>query len=282
MKIHLGGVPEYFNLPILLAKDKGLFSTADIELHWQEVPEGTGAMVQQLSTGQLDAAIILTEGAIKAVYEGCPAKILQTYVQSPLGWGVHIPASSTITQIQQVWDRPFAISRPGSGSHLMALHMAMQHGTDPHSLEFVQVNNLAGARQAFQKGTAEVFMWEQYTTKPLVDAGEFKRIHLHPTPWPCFVVAASSHFLQKHPDRVSDFQQQVVKAVEYALSLENLPQLIVERYGLKPKDVAAFLPKVAWAKEVGQPKQATSAVMEVFNMAKVLKAQKGQTDFFWE
>ena len=52
-------------------------------------------------------------------------------------------------------------------------------------------NNIAGARECMEKGNADVFCWEKFTTKPHVDSGEWQRIGEIVTPWPCFVVVAS-------------------------------------------------------------------------------------------
>ena len=53
-----------------------------------------------------------------------------------------------------------------------------------------------GARRALRDGRASVFMWELFTTKFLVDSGEWRRIGEVPTPWPCFSVAATDAALE--------------------------------------------------------------------------------------
>ena len=66
------------------------------------------------------------------------------------------------------------MSRMGSGSHLMALVAARQRGApDP---EFEVVGDLQGARKALKNKEADLFMWEKFTTKPLVDSGEWSRV----------------------------------------------------------------------------------------------------------
>ena len=71
----------------------------------------------------------------------------------------------------------------------MALVAARQRGApDP---EFEVVGDLQGARKALKNKEADLFMWEKFTTKPLVDSGEWSRVAEVPTPWPCFSVAAS-------------------------------------------------------------------------------------------
>ena len=36
VKIRLGGVPEHFNLPIHLAKERGVFSSRGVDLEWTD------------------------------------------------------------------------------------------------------------------------------------------------------------------------------------------------------------------------------------------------------
>ena len=38
--------------------------------------------------------LFLTEGIIKDIIAGNPSKIVQTFVQSPLIWGIHVAANS--------------------------------------------------------------------------------------------------------------------------------------------------------------------------------------------
>ena len=113
-KIRIGGVPEYFNLPILLAKEQGKFAEKGIDLIWQEVPEGTGKMVQSLADDSLDLVVALTEGMTKSIAQGNPSKIIHAYVQSPLIWGIHAAHHAAAEKTEDLRGKAFAISRYGS------------------------------------------------------------------------------------------------------------------------------------------------------------------------
>ncbi|MEC8830784.1 MAG: ABC transporter substrate-binding protein, partial [Bacteroidota bacterium] len=183
------GVPEHFNLPWHLAMEDNAFEDRGIQLEWTDIPEGTGKMTQMLQDGEADLAIILTEGIIKSISQGNPAKIVQVYVSSPLLWGIHVDGKSNRNSISELKEDPIAISRMGSGSHLMAYINAQNQGWDTEKLQFEIINNLDGAVENLTSGSNAYFMWEHFTTKPLVDKGIFKRVGDCPTPWPCFVVA---------------------------------------------------------------------------------------------
>ncbi len=62
--VRVGGVPEHFNLAWHLANENGLFLREGIDIQWQDIPGGTGAMCSALRKGELDIAITLTEGIV--------------------------------------------------------------------------------------------------------------------------------------------------------------------------------------------------------------------------
>ncbi len=55
----------------------------------------------------------------------------------------------------------------------MAYVNAKEQKWDPKSLKFEVVNDLNGAIKALTEGSADYFMWEHFTTKPLVDKNIF-------------------------------------------------------------------------------------------------------------
>ena len=97
-KIHLrvGGVPEHFNLPWQLAAERDIFTTEDIDLAWTVYAGGTGAMTKALNNGELDLAVLLTEGFIAAADQGLKAHIAKVYIESPLVWGIYSGRKSNI------------------------------------------------------------------------------------------------------------------------------------------------------------------------------------------
>ena len=143
-------------------------------------------MAADLRRGELDLAVLLTEGIVTELHHHDHSKILATYVRTPLTWGVHVHNSSTCHDVAALHKAEggarFAVSRMGSGSHLMAAVDARSRGVDPASLQYEVVGSLQGARQALAEGQAAAFMWEKFTTKPLVDSGEWR--HSNPSSSP--------------------------------------------------------------------------------------------------
>ena len=167
-------------------------------------------MTKALRDESIDVAILLTEGIVADLHRGNPSKSVGTYVGTPLTWGVHVPAGSPVRDVEGLRadgaPARYAVSRMGSGSHLMAVVDARSRGWEPATALEVEIGGgLDGCRAAFRDGGAAAqrlaFMWEKFTTKPYVDGGEFARIGECVTPWPCFLVAASDAALAFKGDR---------------------------------------------------------------------------------
>lgn len=241
----IGGVPEHFNFPWHLAVDHDLFANYDFSISWQDFPGGTGAMCHALREGELDLAVVLTEGAVADIIAGSSARIVGTYVNSPLVWGVHLHADSPIAHPSGLENAPFAISRYGSGSHLMALVHAQQSGWNPDNLSFEVVGNFEGAREALASGQATAFMWEKYTTKPTVDAGEWRRLAEVRTPWPCFVMLARPGFFTQEVERLETLMY-LIRRARLLLPHEPTMAYLSENYQLQPIDVEAWYAQTEW------------------------------------
>ena len=251
IKLRIGGVPEHFNLPWHLALEARRFEALGIDVTWRDYPGGSGAMAKALRDGELDAALLLTEGAVAAVADGVPLEIASLYTDSPLLWGIHVPAASRFRRIDELADARYAISRTGSGSHLMAFVHARAQGWNVERLMLVAVGNLEGAVVAFEAGRADVFFWEKFMTKPLVDAGKFRRIGEFTAPWPAFVVCAVRSI---GAARRSALVRVVAAVLDEARALRaraDAAQLIAARYGLEARDVEEWLKTTRWSARVG-------------------------------
>ena len=243
------GVPEHFNLPWHLAIDEGAFEERGIDLTWTDIPEGTGKMCELLKNKETDLAIILTEGIVKSITEGNKVKIIQEYIASPLLWGIHVDANSPYKSLEELKNTIAAISRFGSGSHLMAYVQAKQMGWETEKLKFNLVNNLKGAVESLTTAKADYFMWERFTTKPLVDSGIFRHLGNCPTPWPCFVLVATDEFLAENKSLVKHIQEIINR---YTVEFKQIPRIdstLANRYQQKLEDIREWLQITDWSQK---------------------------------
>lgn len=242
--IVVGGVPEHFNLPWKLAIEQGAFAAAGLDVVWVDEPAGTGAITAALAEGRFDMATVLTEGMIAAQRRGLDAHLEQLYVASPLRWGVHVPPARAERPLGDVSHLRVAISRLGSGSHLMAYVLAARDGFTIDPADFVVVGTLAGGVDALASGRADVFLWETFMTKPWVDAGHIARIGEIPTPWPAFVVARRNGFGRDRARRVLRVVDETVTAFT---TRPDAAALVSERIGIPLDDAQAWLDRTQFA-----------------------------------
>ncbi len=244
--VRVGGVPEHFNLPWLLAIADGRFAHLGIEVEFIDYPGGTGAIMADLESGEIDMATPLTEGAVTAIENGNPTTLISIWVNSPLLWGVHVAADSEADSIEDVAGQRFAISRFGSGSELMSRVMAEERGWELDDDSWVVVSDLDGALTALPAGEAEIFLWNMSMTQPHVDHGTFKRVGVFPTPWPSFAVAATNSFTERNPG-LAETVAEVALARARELKLDDSAAAIVsEHYGLQPEAALDWLAQVDW------------------------------------
>lgn len=249
-KINIVGVPEHFNLPWHLCIENGEFECEGIDLNWTDVPEGTGKMCEMLRNGETDMAVILSEGIVKDIHQGNPSKIVQIFVETPLIWGIHVAHNSKFQNIAELENGRIAISRMGSGSHLMAIVNAKNQGWNPNNLKFEIINTLDGAVEALQKGKADYFMWERFMTQPLVDNQIFRRIAECPTPWPCFVIAVREEILQKHPQTIERILEIINTTTREFKQIPSIDRTLASKYHQKLEDIQLWLAQTRWSQNI--------------------------------
>lgn len=254
-KFIIGGVPEHFNLPWYVALRDKKFQNKDINLRWKDYPGGTGEMAQALREKEIDMAVILTEGIVRDIIQGNPSRIVQVFVESPLLWGIHVAAGSDYEEIHDLKGTHAAISRYGSGSHLMAYVNAENHDWNLETdLNFKEIQDLDGAIKGLPLGEGDYFMWEKFMTKPHVDNGTFRLIGISPTPWPSFVIVVREDVLESDPQAIKTILDVIN---EVTLDFKNLPsiaELIAKRYGQEIEDVLEWLTLTEWSQHQLQEK----------------------------
>lgn len=245
--IKIAGVPEHFNLPWHLCIEEGQFDAVGIDLQWTDVPEGTGKMCQMLRNGETDIAIILTEGIIKDIAAGNESKIVQVYVQSPLIWGIHVAYDSKIRSVSELEHKKIAVSRMGSGSHLMSIVNAEHQNWNTEKQSFEIVNTIDGAVEALTNGKADYFMWERFMTQPLVDQKIFRRIGECPTPWPCFAIAVRNEIVENNPKIIQQILEIINTTTQEFKEIPSIDRTLSVKYNLELTTVQEWLKLTHWS-----------------------------------
>ena len=245
----IGGVKEHFNMPWHLAIENGEFSDKNINLTWKDFHGGTGAMCKALRNKEIDIAVLLTDGIIKDIINGNDSKIVQTYINTPLLWGVHVAANSDYKTIADLEGEKPAISRIGSGSQLLAIANAEKNGWDVDALDFEIVGDLDGGIEALTNGSADYFLWEHFTTKPWVDNDTFRRVGDCPSPWPCFMIAVRNDVLESNLDDIKNVLRVInskTKSLSTHAKKQRFIDLFAQRYNLNKEDIKNWLIITEW------------------------------------
>jgi len=246
----IGGVPEHFNLPWYLTLKNKEYQEEDINLRWIDYYGGTGQMCKALREKEIDMAVILTEGIIRDIIHGNECKIVQCFVKSPLIWGIHVAENSNYKSVTDLKGTKAAISRFGSGSHLMAYVNAENEGWDiEKDLDFELIKNLEGALEGLPKGNGDYFMWEKFTTKPYVDNGTFRLVGECLTPWPCFVIAVRNDVLDNEKEAVKTIIDIINATTSEFKNIPSIDRMIANRYHQKIEDVQLWLSLTEWGQD---------------------------------
>ncbi|MEM6348086.1 MAG: substrate-binding domain-containing protein [Bacteroidota bacterium] len=282
ISIRLGGVPEHFNLPVHLAIEQKAFQSRGVNIEWVNCPGGTGQMTKALREGEIDACILLTEGIITDIFRGNPSKIISEYVRTPLIWGIHTGVKNDLRYHPSIFDKKYAISRFGSGSHLMAIVDANSKGYQLAESQFEVIKNLDGALESLTNLETDVFYWEKYTTKPYVDKGILRRVGEFITPWPCFVIAATDEILAREPESIIRMLRTIHDSSDQFMQDPKAIELVSLRYEQKLSDVERWYHSTEWAIHGWVSDKMMDSVEYHLKMAGIIEKEAITPELIWK
>lgn len=262
--MNIAGVPEHFNFPFIILSEKR-------PEHFQFIscPGGSGEMASLLlqsrmqeqqqsqetsSNEKVDVAVMLPEAAHTFIEANPEFKIFGEYTNSSIIWGAYTSKESSLEKWEDVRGKTFGISRIGSGSELMANYAYHQNKWPIDELKVKVVQNLQGARQAFENGIIDVFLWEILTTKSLVESGEWKKIGEVKGDWPGFVFVAHQETFFKFQVSFLSFYAEIKWCInEFVDNAEDWAPLAAKRFQLDnlkdPLELVEAIKKIEYSKD---------------------------------
>lgn len=247
--LRITGVPEHFNYPFRILSKEQPFLNQGIKIEWKEESRGSGQMNLDLRNGDTDIALLLTESFLKDAEAGNPSKMIGYHVISPLIWGIHVGNETDIHCLADLKEKKIFVSRMGSGSHLMAMVLAKRENWEVGELNFELVGNMDGAEKVMKKGGRGIFLWEKFTTTPMVEKGSMRRIGEIPSPWPCFVMVATDGALAEFGQVIFEVRDYIYSISKKLKTQKNLAQLISEEFHLQPSEIEKWLSETQWCAE---------------------------------
>jgi sulfonate transport system substrate-binding protein len=269
--IRVGGVPEHYNLPWTLAAERDIFSRESIDLVWTMYAGGTGAMTAALERDELDVAILLTEGFVAAAANGLQAKIVKVSIDTPLIWGVYTGAKSDRHTLEFDTTSRIAISRFGSGSHIMPMiHAHRLHQTFQRE-QCVVVNSLWGAVDSLTKLETDYFYWERFMTRPHVNSGELRMLGEFAAPWSSFLIIATDRAIAEKGEYILQMLR-VMNAECIRFKQENASVVqISKRFDMTLAEARTWIQDTQWNFDFSISKDGLNEAIHALNAVGLLQ-----------
>ena len=280
--IRIGGVPEHFNLPIHQINENGTLAKNGISIDWKDFWGGTGQMTKALRNDEVDICILLTEGIITDIIKGNPSKIISEYVITPLTWGIHTGLENPLQKKDFIFDKQHAISRFGSGSHLISIVNANSKQQSLKPEQFTIINDINGAIKSLNALETDVFYWEKYTTKPYVDSGQIRRIDEYLTPWPCFVIAATDKILDQAPEQVDLLLDLIQESCQAFMQDNSVIPVVAQRYGQQLQDIERWYHSTEWATNSWVSDKMIKSVIYHLESAAIIEKGQQIPELIWK
>jgi len=281
--IRIGGVPEHFNLPIHQAIDNKEFESRGVNVEWTTFKGGTGQMTKALRNDEIDICVLLTEGVTADIIKGNPSKIVSVYIKTPLIWGIHTGIKNELEHYAEIYDKVYAISRFGSGSHLMAIVDANEQHKRIINEQFSVIKNLDGALESLTNLDSDVFYWEKYTTKPYVDKGILRRVGEYKTPWPCFVIAATQKLIDEQPEQLIRVLRTLHDSCDrFMMNPATSIAEVSKVYEQKPADVERWFHSTEWATHGWVSDKMVQSVVYNLKKAKIITEDQAIPELIWK
>ncbi|KAJ5573798.1 uncharacterized protein N7459_008225 [Penicillium hispanicum] len=309
--IRIGYVPEHYLTPLHLALRSPAVSSLPFKIALTPFPSGTGHMITSLRGNEIDIGIGLTEGWVAGLAGKQQAqnasdggyKVVGHWVDTPLRWAIVTGHNrDNITGVADLKDQRVAVSRLGSGSHIMSFVLAQQQGWKTDSLTTVPLgpfgplrDGVTGLNDAHAdqppNPTAEFFMWEHFTTKPYFHptaekpSPPLKKIGEIFTPWPSWMVVASTALFPDpaHDQRLQSLFQawdQGIKDFE-ADTAQVVKLLGTGELGCNyiPEDATEWLKDVKFTDSTrGVDRKMIEGVVDVLKVAGVIDSAMGNDE----
>jgi sulfonate transport system substrate-binding protein len=273
----IAGVNEHFNFPWKFGIESGAFKAAGIHLQWTDIPGGTGEMTRLLDEGKLDFAVLLTEGILSDIIRKQHSRFLQFHVNSPLLWGVHARKEHSLRSLDDLEKMRFAISRYGSGSHMMVLVLAKNKGWDISKLRFEVVNSISGGLHSLQSNESDIFLWEKYTTRPFLEEFGLAYLGEVPTPWPGFALAANEKICREVPELVRSLMKSITSLNAECTNDPQTISRISRMYNLTEFEVENWKAETNWNTLPGIMDQDLQEVLKKLQQAGLITEAEAKT-----
>ena len=156
-------------------------------------------------------------------------------------------------------------------------------GVNSGDLKFNTIQHLKGAIEDLSVNPNQLFLWEKFTTKPYVSAGQFKIVDEIATPWPAFSVIASNDLLKKNTEALKTILKIVQQeATELAANPKNTIELIANEYKLSLADTKEWFNTLKWSTSTQADLSALDFVAIILDELELTDKRALLKDFYYQ
>jgi NitT/TauT family transport system substrate-binding protein len=226
--------------PIHIGLKKGYYAAADIKLDMIFI-QSSGALLQQLAAGSLDAA--LSVGLVDPIYaidKGAPIALVRLEMQSS---PYALIAKPTYKSIAELKGKTLMVDGPKGITKIFVERMLAAHGIKPNEVDFVFVGATAARFSALQAGAIDATILLPPFSFAAEAAG-FSNLGLtvdYVKELPFTAAVVNKNWAAKNPTTVRKLLEVHNKSMAWFLDPKNRQEAIdimVEASKLKPEVIA--------------------------------------------
>ena len=117
---------------------------------------------------------------------------------------------------------------------------------------------------------------------PYVQKNKLKKISEFITPWPCFVIAATDHIIEKHPDIVNKTLRIIHQQCDDFMNNEQAIGMVSERYDIALRDTARWFHSTEWAINGWVSDKMLSGVLYTLKEAGIIEENATTDQLIWK
>ncbi len=236
VRVHTPG-PSILSLPFRIAEEEGFYKEEGLNVEF--ITMATGAGVQALIAGNVDASQILGLTLRAAINHGAPLKIAMVFNDRPTYW---LTTTKEITSFDDLRGKIVASSSPGASSDALLQRLLEKHGLVPRKdVTIVYIGGSSVAYQALVRGSVPAAVLvspfealaQQAGFRELADFGKEEL-----GPFLGGGVSVSDKFLRERPNTVARLIRATWRGLRVLKTNRKLSSSILSKFlNLRP-DVA--------------------------------------------
>ncbi|MDQ6666938.1 MAG: ABC transporter substrate-binding protein [Thermoproteota archaeon] len=245
----IGVVPDIHFATLHVASDQRVFEKYGLQPEFREFSGGTGELAEALANGKVNIGIGLTDGFVTSISKSADFRIIATFVETPMKWIILLPSNSSVGNIKDLNGKTFGITKFGGGSHINTILITSKQGwIDNLDFNIKALGNLNSLVAALKTGAIDACVWEPFSIKSLLNNKDLKALadEIIP-PWPCFMVATRTDFLNN---------QEIITAILAALQEAarifhsdkvHSVEIVSKKYNLSKEDSEKWFESVRYS-----------------------------------